>query len=159
MFYASLVSALINLGKYFWCLADRQILYFGNYAHSESVACAFAVLALHSGAPSLFIELEFSLFVLWGILAVFSAWSRYAWIKIHADRAPAGNSSCSGSRLLYMFCGLNRKGGEKENVTVVAYISKNYGKFVQSAIFLSNWRMVSTECLHRTEPERQHLSR
>lgn len=120
MFYASLVSALINLGTLLVLDGQADAIFWKLSALGVSSMCLFAVFALylyHRFSSSYGIGV---LLVLWGILAVFSAWSRYAWIKILLTELPLAIHFAVAAGFFICFVVLTGK-VEKENVTVVAY--------------------------------------
>lgn len=120
MFYASLVSALINLGTLLVLVGQADTIFWKLSALGVSSMCLFAVFALylyHRFSSSYGIGV---LLVLWGILAVFSAWSRYAWIKILLTELPLAIHFAVAAGFFICFVVLTGK-VEKENVTVVAY--------------------------------------
>ena len=120
MFYASLVSALINLGTLLVLGGQADTIFWKLSALGVSSMCLFAVFALylyHCFSSSYGIGV---LLVLWGILAVFSTWSRYAWIKILLTELPLAIHFAVAAGFFICFVVLTGK-VEKENVTVVAY--------------------------------------
>lgn len=120
MFYASFVSALINLGTLLVLGGQADTIFWKLSALGVSSMCLFAVFALylyHCFSSSYGIGV---LLVLWGILAVFSAWSRYAWIKILLTELPLAIHFAVAAGFFICFVVLTGK-VEKENVTVVAY--------------------------------------
>lgn len=120
MFYASLVSALINLGTLLALGGHADTIFWKLSALGVSSMCLFAVFALylyHRFSSSYGIG---ALLVLWGTLGVFSAWSRYAWIKILLTELPLALHFTVAAGFFICFVILTGK-VEKENVTVVAY--------------------------------------
>lgn len=120
MFYTSLASALINLGALLVLGGQADDIFWKLSALGVSSMCLFAVAALylyHCFSSSYGIG---GLLILWGILAAFSAWSRYAWIEFLLTELPLAVHFAVAAGFFTCFVILTGK-VEKENVTTIAY--------------------------------------